>query len=163
MAKNNIRSVRFSDEMIEIINQQVGDNFTQKFERMVYNCYMLLPEKQAQADRLDMLIKDKREALNKLQDRYYTGVQFLNALEARLRDLNRLFDAQSQHINSTLRRGSDLAAAPQRVTWRGVSKGSWLGSHPRDGGSTPPPATIKSKKGGHCRGCFHCHRRQDSG
>ena len=40
MAKNNIRSVRFSDEMIEIINQQVGENFTQKFERMVYNCYI---------------------------------------------------------------------------------------------------------------------------
>lgn len=95
MAKNNIRSVRFSDEMIEIINQQVGDNFTQKFERMVYNCYMLLPEKQRQADRLDVLIKEKREALNNLQDRYYTGAQFLNALEARLRDLNRLFDAQS--------------------------------------------------------------------
>ena len=94
MAKNNIRSVRFSDEMIEIINQQVGDNFTQKFERMVYNCYMLLPEKQRQADRRDILIKEKREALNSLQDRYYTGVQFLNALEARLRDLNRLFDAQ---------------------------------------------------------------------
>lgn len=95
MAKNNIRSVRFSDEMIEIINQQVGDNFTQKFERMVYNCYMLLPEKQSQADRLDILNKEKREALNKLKDRYYTGVQFLNALEARLRDLNRLFDEQS--------------------------------------------------------------------
>ncbi len=95
MAKNNIRSVRFSDEMIEIINQQVGDNFTQKFERMVYNCYMLLPEKQRQADRLDILIKEKRKALNNLQDRYYTGVQFLNALDARLRDLNRLFDAQS--------------------------------------------------------------------
>ncbi len=95
MAKNNIRSVRFSDEMIEIINQQIGDNFTQKFERMVYNCYMLLPEKQSQADRLDVLIKEKREALNKLQDRYYTGVQFLNTLEARLRDLSYLFDAQS--------------------------------------------------------------------
>lgn len=95
MAKNNIRSVRFSDEMIEIINQQIGDNFTQKFERMVYNCYMLLPEKEAQAERLDALIKEKRDALNKLQDRYYTGVQFLNALDARLRDLSRLFDAQS--------------------------------------------------------------------
>lgn len=95
MAKNNIRSVRFSDEMIEIINQQIGDNFTQKFERMVYNCYMLLPVKEAQAERLDALIKEKRDALNKLQDRYYTGVQFLNALEARLCDLNRLFDAQS--------------------------------------------------------------------
>lgn len=55
MAKNNIRSVRFSDEMIEIINQQVGENFTQKFERMVYNCYMLLPEKERQAERLDIL------------------------------------------------------------------------------------------------------------
>ena len=95
MAKNNIRSVRFSDEMIEIINQQIGDNFTQKFERMVYNCYMLLPEKQSQAEKLDALIKEKRDALNKLQDRYYTGVQFLNALVARLRDLSRLFDAQS--------------------------------------------------------------------
>ena len=95
MVKKNIRSVRFSDEMMEIINQQIGDNFTQKFERMVYNCYMLLPEKEAQAERLDALIKEKRDALNKLQDRYYTGVQFLNALEARLRDLNRLFDMQS--------------------------------------------------------------------
>ena len=95
MVKKNIRSVRFSDEMMEIINQQIGDNFTQKFERMVYNCYMLLPEKEAQAEKLDALIKEKRDALNKLQDRYYTGVRFLNALEARLRDLNRLFDAQS--------------------------------------------------------------------
>ena len=52
---------------------------------------MLLPEKLSQADRLDTLIKEKR----KLQDRYYAGAQFLNVLEARLRDLNYLFDAQS--------------------------------------------------------------------
>ena len=95
MAKNNIRSVRFSDEMMEIINQQIGDNFTQRFERMVYNCYMLLPEKERQSERLDTLIKEKREALDKLKDRYYEGVHFLNVLEARLRDLNYLFDAQS--------------------------------------------------------------------
>ena len=95
MAKNNIRSVRFSDELIEIIDQQIGGNFTQKFERLVYNCYMLLPEKERQSERLDTLIKEKREALDKLQDRYYKGVQFLNALDARLRDLNYLFDAQS--------------------------------------------------------------------
>ena len=37
MAKNNIRSVRFSDEMIEIINQQIGDNFTQKFDTSTQN------------------------------------------------------------------------------------------------------------------------------
>ena len=95
MAKNNIRSVRFSDEMIEIINQQVGENFTQRFERMVYNCYMLLPEKERQAERLDTLIDEKRKALSKLQARYYAAAQFLSALESRLRDLNRLFDMQS--------------------------------------------------------------------
>ena len=27
-----------------------------------------------------------------------------------------------------------------------------------DGGSTPPPATIKSMKGGHCRDCCFHHR-----
>lgn len=77
MAKNNIRSVRFSDEMMEIINQQIGDNFTQRFERMVYNCYMLLPEKERQAERLDVLIKEKREELNRLQDRYYKGACYI--------------------------------------------------------------------------------------
>ena len=95
MAKNNIRSVRFSDELIEIIDQQIGENFTQKFERLVYNCYMLLPEKERQAERLDVLIKEKREELKRLQDRYYKGAKFLNSLDARLRDLNYLFDAQS--------------------------------------------------------------------
>ena len=35
--KNNIRSIRFSDELMEIINDQVGDNFNQRFERLVYN------------------------------------------------------------------------------------------------------------------------------
>lgn len=95
MAKNNIRSVRFSDEMIEIIEQQVGDNFTQKFERLVYNCYMLLPEKERQTAELDKRITEKRESLNALKDRYYAATQFISSLEARLRDLNRLFDMQS--------------------------------------------------------------------
>ena len=94
MAKNNIRSVRFSDEMIEIINQQIGDNFTQKFERMVYNCYML-PEKERQTAELDKRITEKRESLNALKDRYYKAAQFLGQLDVRLRELDRLFDAQS--------------------------------------------------------------------
>lgn len=95
MKKGNIRSIRFSDELIEIIEQQQGDNFTQKFERLVYNCYMLAPQKVEQVKRLDQLIADKQKALHSLQDRYYTGCQFLNALESRLRDLNRLFESQS--------------------------------------------------------------------
>ena len=43
MAKNNIRSVRFSDEMIEIINQQVGENFTREVDGKVMYCLMHSP------------------------------------------------------------------------------------------------------------------------
>lgn len=35
MAKNNIRSIRFSDELAELIDRQIGDTFTEKFENLV--------------------------------------------------------------------------------------------------------------------------------
>lgn len=87
MAKNNIRSVRFSDEMIEIINQQVGENFTQKFERMVYNCYMLLPEKKRQLERLEASISQRRRELEDLSNRYNSAAGCLRSLEYQLRDI----------------------------------------------------------------------------
>lgn len=70
MSKTFIRSIRFSDEMMEIINQQVGENFNQKFERLIYNCYMLAGEKEKEIQRLDEQIKAKREQLAKLQNSY---------------------------------------------------------------------------------------------
>lgn len=87
MAKNNIRSVRFSDEMVEIINQQVGENFTQKFERMVYNCYMLLPEKKRQLERLEASISQRRRELEDLSNRYNSAAGCLRSLEYQLRDI----------------------------------------------------------------------------
>lgn len=92
MAKNNIRSVRFSDEMIEIINQQIGDNFTQKFERMVYNCYMLLPEKERQAREWDDRIKKTKEQYFALIKRYQDAAIFMTGFENRLKGLERCFD-----------------------------------------------------------------------
>ena len=67
MKKNNIRSIRFSDELLEIIDQQVGENFTQKFERLVYNCYMLAAEKQEECKRLDAQIQFRRDQLQRYQ------------------------------------------------------------------------------------------------
>lgn len=68
MSKTFIRSIRFSDEMIEIINQQVGENFNQKFERLIYNCYMLAGEKEREIQRLDEQIIMKRRKLEDLQE-----------------------------------------------------------------------------------------------
>ena len=92
MAKNNIRSVRFSDEMIEIINQQVGDNFTQKFDRMVYNCYMLLPEKQRQLEKLESDIRLRRRDLEDLSNRYNSAAGCLRSLEYQIKDIQGSLD-----------------------------------------------------------------------
>ena len=92
MAKNNIRSVRFSDEMIEIINQQVGENFTQKFERMVYNCYMLLPEKQRQLEKLESDIRLRRRDLEDLSNRYNSAAGCLRSLEYQIKGIQSNLD-----------------------------------------------------------------------
>lgn len=91
MAKNNIRSVRFSDEPIEIIEQQVGDNFTQKFERLVYNCYMLLPEKERQLRDMEARYQKAKESYFALSDRYRDAQTFMISLENRLKGLEQCF------------------------------------------------------------------------
>lgn len=84
MKKGNIRSIRFSDELIEIIDQQVGDNFTQKFERLVYNCYMLLPEKERQLEQLEERIQRKRADLAELSQHYDISARTLRGIENEL-------------------------------------------------------------------------------
>lgn len=84
MKKGNIRSIRFSDELIGIIDQQIGDNFTQKFERLVYNCYMLLPEKERQLKQLEELIQRKRADLADLSQHYAISAQTLRSIESEL-------------------------------------------------------------------------------
>ena len=78
--KNNIRSIRFSDELMEIINDQVGDNFNQRFERLVYNCYMLLPEKERQLALLESRIRAKQEELADLCVQYDIASRTLHSV-----------------------------------------------------------------------------------
>lgn len=64
--KNNIRSIRFSDELAELIDRQVGTSFTEKFENLVTRCVWELPQKEKQLERLDREIKEKREQLGQM-------------------------------------------------------------------------------------------------
>ena len=64
--KNNIRSIRFSDELAELIERQQGDTFTQKFENLVTRCVWELPAKQREVKQLEGLIREKRERLVEL-------------------------------------------------------------------------------------------------
>ena len=65
--KNNIRSIRFSDELAELIDRQVGDTFTQRFENLVTRCVWELPAKEKQLAEIQTQIKAERDRLFKLQ------------------------------------------------------------------------------------------------
>ena len=64
--KNNIRSMRFSDDMIEMIESQQGNNFSEKFENLVTRCMWELPEKEKKIKKLDKDIESKYRELEEL-------------------------------------------------------------------------------------------------
>ncbi len=97
MKKNNIRSIRFSDEMIDIIDQQVGENFTQKFERLVYNCYMLAAVKEEECKRLDAAIQTKRELLQRYQKEAQQLSYVVQSIGRQLRSVDNYLE---EYINS---------------------------------------------------------------
>ncbi len=61
--KTNIRSIRFSDELAELIERQQGSNFTQKFENLVTRCMWELPTRERELEQLEARIQEKREQL----------------------------------------------------------------------------------------------------
>lgn len=87
MKKNNIRSIRFSDELAELIDRQVGETFTQKFENLVTTCVYMLPHKEAEIQRLDTIIERKRQELRAMQEKYSQMSYTLNRIEPQLKSL----------------------------------------------------------------------------
>ena len=65
--KNNIRSIRFSDELADLIDRQVGDTFTQKFEGLITRCVWELPQKEQQLKRIQEEINREWQRLHDLQ------------------------------------------------------------------------------------------------
>lgn len=68
--KSNIRSIRISDQMAELIDQQVGSNFTEKWENLVTRCVWELPKKEAELQRIEEGIQRKREQYAELISEY---------------------------------------------------------------------------------------------
>lgn len=64
--KNNIRSIRFSDELAELINQQIGRNFQEKFENLITRCVWELPKKEEELKRISELIRKKQDQLTQM-------------------------------------------------------------------------------------------------
>lgn len=83
--KPNIRSIRFSDELAELIDRQVGNSFTEKFENLVTRCVWELPQKEEELKRLQEQISLKQKRLYDLED----TVQKLQQMERDIKHLQR--------------------------------------------------------------------------
>ena len=93
-AKTNIRSIRFSDELAELIDRQQGINFTQKFENLITRCVWELPARERELEQLEERIQKKREQLRRMS--------------AQAREL-------SETLHELLPRAEALAAAVDRA------------------------------------------------
>ena len=103
--KNNIRSIRFSDELAELIDQQIGDTFTQKFENLVTKCVWELPKKEEQLKAIEERIAKERERLYNLQ----------KATE-QLRQLENDLKTTQQYFKYVERRAKAIAEAAEEET-----------------------------------------------
>ena len=92
--KPNIRSIRFSDELAELIDRQAGNTFTEKFENLVTRCVWELPQKEAKLKEVQKQVRQEEKRLAELRkrreklDRVIGSIQ--QSLDYQLKELERL-------------------------------------------------------------------------
>lgn len=87
--KNNIRSIRFSDEMMEMIESQSGETFTAKFEALVTHCMWELPEKEKELAAVQKQIDNEKKRLQRLRERASQWEQKISNISYALDQCNR--------------------------------------------------------------------------
>ena len=73
-AKTNIRSIRLSDELMEVIEAQVGETFTEKYEGLIRRCVFEEPETvkrlealRGELQRVEKTLEERRQQAAELQ------------------------------------------------------------------------------------------------
>ncbi len=95
-SKSNIRSIRISDDMLELIEQQAGNNFTEKWENLVTRCIWELPAQEQRLEEVERQIQHARERLKNLHELY----RKLNSIYT---DLDRKTTTILQSVNLAIR------------------------------------------------------------
>lgn len=90
--KNNTKCLRLSDELIEMIECQVGSTFTQKFENLVIRCMWELPAKETELKRIEDLIKKRQGQLLSMGQQVREMESTINNLFPKIRALESAID-----------------------------------------------------------------------
>ena len=85
--KNNIRSIRFSDELAELIDRQQGNSFTQKFENLIIRCVWELPAREDELKQIESHIREKRKQLQEMTAQARELRMTINSLTPKVREL----------------------------------------------------------------------------
>lgn len=91
--KNNIRSIRFSDEMADLIDRQIGITFTQKFENLITRCVWELPAKEKELEFINQEILRKQQQYAELDNQVHKLLTTLHRLEKPIQELETEIDS----------------------------------------------------------------------
>lgn len=100
MKKNNIRSIRFSDEMADLIERQQGNTFTEKFENLITRCVWELPQKEKELEQINKQIQSKRQEIAVLSSRSAKIINTVSDLERKLYALDTAIFDYSEEWNA---------------------------------------------------------------
>ena len=100
MKKNNIRSIRFSDEMADLIERQQGNTFTEKFENLITRCVWELPQKEKELEQINKQIQSKRQEIAVLSSRSAKIINTVRDLERKLYALDTAIFNYSEEWNA---------------------------------------------------------------
>ena len=88
VTKNNIRSIRFSDDIAELIERQQGKNFNQKLENLITRCVWELPAKEERLAQLEKRIQEKQKQLQQMTTQAGELRMTINDLAPKVRQLD---------------------------------------------------------------------------
>ncbi len=85
--KDYCRSMRFGEDLYNLIDSQPGENFSQKFEFLVRTCVDELPNVQRELKDVRKQIETERKALRVLREQKATLAQNVNSVNYSLKTL----------------------------------------------------------------------------
>ena len=98
--KNNNRNIRISDQMLELIEQQAGSNFTEKWENLVTRCVWELPHVEDKLKWYNELIEERSQTLQDLNQQIRAMHDTIYDLRPRIEALSTAIDRNTKKFEA---------------------------------------------------------------